>query len=51
MANGDLDVLLTGATGFLGHYVLADLLARPNVRCRVLLRPPLAEGQARLAEL
>ncbi len=43
-------VLLTGATGFLGHYVLAELLAR-GVRCVVLLRPPIEMSIARLANL
>lgn len=28
---GKLTVLLTGATGFLGAYILANLLARPNI--------------------
>jgi nucleoside-diphosphate-sugar epimerase len=45
------DVLLTGATGFLGHYLLAALLREPTVRCRVLLRSPVGAGTARLATL
>jgi len=45
------NILLTGGTGFLGHYLLADLLARPQVRCRVLLRPPLSSGVRRLGRL
>lgn len=45
------DVLLTGATGFLGHYVLASLLRSCDVRCRVLLRSPMEAGRSRLAEL
>ncbi len=44
-------VFLTGATGFLGHYVLADLLANPNVCCRVLLRPPIQDSTTRLRKL
>ncbi len=47
---GDNRVLLTGATGFLGHYVLAELLAR-GVRCVVLLRPPVETALARLTNL
>jgi len=42
--------LLTGATGLIGHYVLAELLRRKQ-RCAVLLRPPLAKSMARLAKL
>lgn len=43
-------VLVTGATGFIGHYVLAALLSR-GVACAVLLRPPLSKSTARLAAL
>jgi len=43
-------VLLTGATGFIGHYLLADLLRR-HVRCAVLLRPPLDRSTRRLADM
>ncbi len=43
-------VLLTGATGFLGHYVLAEFLAR-GFRCVVLLRPPIEASIGRLANL
>ena len=43
-------VLLTGATGFLGHYILAELLDR-GWRCTVLLRPPVERSIARLADL
>lgn len=45
------DVLLTGATGFLGHYLLAELLREPAVRCRLMLRPPLDAAAQRLATL
>jgi nucleoside-diphosphate-sugar epimerase len=45
------DVLLTGATGFLGHYLLAALLRKPAVRCRLMLRPPVDAGAQRLANL
>ena len=41
-------VLLTGATGFLGQYVLSELL-RQNRRCGVLVRPPRADSLDRLA--
>jgi nucleoside-diphosphate-sugar epimerase len=51
MSEPAIDIFLTGASGFLGHHVLAELLARPNVRCRVLLRPPVATSGGRLAEL
>ena len=44
-------VLLTGATGFLGHYVLAELLRCTDSCCRVLLRPPVSDGLTRLASL
>src|SRR5690606_15688185 len=40
-------ILLTGATGFLGHYVLRDLLTR-QLRIVALLRAPLAETSNRL---
>lgn len=43
-------VLLTGATGFIGHYLLAELLRR-RVRCAVLLRPPLDRSTRRLADM
>lgn len=46
-----LDVFLTGASGFLGHYLLAELLRHPQVRCRVLLRPPISTSSARLQQL
>ncbi len=46
-----IDVFLTGATGFLGHYVLAELLAHPHIRCRVLLRPPISKTSERLGKL
>ncbi|MCB9852677.1 MAG: SDR family oxidoreductase [Phycisphaerales bacterium] len=42
------DVFLTGATGFLGHYTLAALLARRSTHVRILLSPP---AETRLAEL
>ncbi|MEP0848740.1 MAG: SDR family oxidoreductase [Phycisphaerae bacterium] len=45
------DILLTGATGFLGHYLLAELLREPSVRCRLMLRPPMHGGAQRLATL
>jgi thioester reductase-like protein len=51
MTREPLGVLLTGASGFLGHYLLAELLNLPNVRCHVLLRPPLSESCARLEQL
>jgi nucleoside-diphosphate-sugar epimerase len=43
-------VLVTGATGFIGHYLLAELLKR-GVPCAALLRPPLSTNVARLASL
>jgi nucleoside-diphosphate-sugar epimerase len=43
-------ILITGATGFIGHYLLADLLRRGQP-CAVLLRPPLADSASRLADL
>jgi nucleoside-diphosphate-sugar epimerase len=44
-------VFVTGATGFLGHYVLRALLRRRGVCCRVLLRPPVSVSRARLGRL
>ena len=41
---------LTGATGFLGHYVLRDLL-NLGQRVVVLLRAPLGESRVRLERL
>ena len=43
-------VLLTGATGFVGHYVLAELL-RAGQRCAVLLRGHKAHSMARIRRL
>ncbi len=51
MTSRPIEVFLTGATGFLGHYVLAELLAHPHIRCRVLLRPPISKSSARLGQL
>ncbi len=49
--SSDRDViLLTGATGFIGHSLLAELIRRGR-RCAVLLRPPLNESLDRLAAL
>lgn len=45
------NVFLTGATGFLGHYTLAALLARKDVIIRALLSPPLEESRQRLTNL
>lgn len=42
-------VLVTGATGFVGQYVLAELLRR-GFRCAALVRPPLADSMRRLGE-
>lgn len=43
-------LFLTGATGFLGHVLLAELLKRGR-RCVVLLRLPSDRSRARLREL
>jgi len=43
-------VLVTGATGFIGHYTLAELL-RSGQRCAALLRSPMAGSRQRLAGL
>ncbi len=43
-------ILVTGATGFLGHYVLAELLGRHR-SCIALLRPPIEHARERLAAL
>lgn len=42
-----LTTFMTGATGFLGHYVLRDLLERGQ-RVVAILRPPITASQARL---
>jgi len=44
-------ILLTGATGGLGHYVLARLVTASSATIRVLLRPPVADSRQRLADL
>lgn len=43
-------LFLTGATGFLGHYTLADLVRR-SVRCRALVSAPIDRSRARLSSL
>lgn len=43
-------IVLTGVTGFLGHYVLRDLLAKQK-RVVGILRAPLAETTARLTRM
>lgn len=45
------DVFLTGATGFLGHYTLAALLARPQTRVRVMLSSISEASRTDFAEL
>src|SRR5436190_13963795 len=39
--------LMTGATGFMGHFVLRELLTRGR-RVAAIVRPPLNESRARL---
>ena len=51
MTGAYLEVLLTGVTGFLGHYLLAELRAHPRVRCHVVLRPPVLRSCDRLERL
>lgn len=43
-------ILMTGATGFLGQFVLRDLLVR-GYRVIAVLRPPLSESSQRLCAL
>ncbi|MEP0841428.1 MAG: SDR family oxidoreductase [Phycisphaerae bacterium] len=43
-------ILITGSTGFVGHYLVAELLRRGR-RCAVLLRPPLVGSLGRLGAL
>ena len=43
-------LLVTGATGFIGHHVLAELLRR-GVRCAAMLRPNLLSSTGRLTDL
>lgn len=43
-------ILITGSTGFIGHYLLAALLRR-DLPCAVLLRPPAGDSFTRLARL
>lgn len=40
MTFDDHTIFLTGATGFLGHYVLAELLLRTHASVRLLVRNP-----------
>jgi nucleoside-diphosphate-sugar epimerase len=44
------DVFVTGGTGFVGHYVLTELL-RQGRRCGALLRAPLSASLSRLTGL
>lgn len=44
-------IFLTGATGLLGHYTAAQLLARQDVRLRLLVSPPLDKSRERLRQL
>lgn len=44
-------IFLTGASGLLGHYALAELIQRRSARCRVLLSAPLDQGRVRLSRL
>jgi nucleoside-diphosphate-sugar epimerase len=46
----DRYVLLTGATGFIGHHLLHELLKRGR-DCAITLRPPIEPQLARLARL
>lgn len=43
-------VLVTGATGFIGHYLLTELIVK-GLPCAVLLRPPVEDASGRLAVL
>ncbi len=45
------DILLTGATGSLGHYLLAELLSRTQARVRVLASESEASAAIRLGDL
>lgn len=47
MSSSKRTILMTGATGFLGHFVLRDLLQK-NFRVVALLRHPVAETAGRL---
>ncbi len=44
-------ILLTGATGGLGHYVLARLVDASSATVRVLLRSPMIDSRRRLTNL
>lgn len=46
-----IDITLTGPTGLLGHYLLAALLRRPEIRCRLLVRSPIEDAVDRLSRL
>lgn len=46
-SRSDEHTLLTGATGFIGQYVLAALLRR-GMRCATIVRPPLADAERRI---
>lgn len=46
----DQTTFITGGTGFIGHYVLAELMSR-NERCIAMFRAPLAKSVKRLSKL
>ncbi len=53
ISNADISldrVFITGATGFIGHHVLAELLSR-GVYCAALLRPDMRTNKNRLKTL
>lgn len=51
MNSGARRIFLTGATGFLGHYLLAELLQHTAASMRLLVRNPIDEAASILAGL
>jgi len=51
MSHDPRSILLTGATGFLGHYLLSEILRNTRAHCRLLITPPMDRDCQRLTRL